>query len=292
MNKPILTACVLLCTVQFAHSQTNTFPSSGNVGIGTSSPAFSIDINQSTPAINVNGSGFGNSGASLNLLGWAGTYKNWQIGVANIGPHGLNFTPSTIAGGSSFSGPVMTIQDDGSVGIGTVFPARLLDVNGDANIGTNLIVGTSVYTNTYTAGSIAAVNFKNSSGSNIISYLSSGNVGIGTTTPSEKLSVNGNIRSQKVIVTQSGWPDYVFSPFFKLKPLSQVGQFIDQYKHLPGMPSAKKIAEEGIDVGATETVIVRKIEELTLYMIEMKKEIAILRSENAQIKRQLKKKVL
>ncbi|TMN70733.1 hypothetical protein CWB74_23720, partial [Pseudoalteromonas piscicida] len=74
------------------------------------------------------------------------------------------------------------------------------------------------------------------------------NVGIGTTNPTEKLAVNGNIRAKKLIVTQNGWPDYVFSKNYKLKPLNEVDQFIKTNNHLPDMPSAKDVEEKGLDI--------------------------------------------
>jgi len=118
----------------------------------------------------------------------------------------------------------------------------------------------------------------------LMTVLAGGNVGIGINTPSERLHINGNIRAvgnitcQKITVTQSGWPDYVFTPSFKLKPLSEVVQFIDQHKHLPGVPSAKEVEEKGIDVGAAEAILLKKIEELTLYIIAQDKRISQLES--------------
>ncbi|MFL9483959.1 hypothetical protein ACI6Q2_14365 [Chitinophagaceae bacterium LWZ2-11] len=120
-----------------------------------------------------------------------------------------------------------------------------------------------------------------------------GNVGIGTTNPSEKLSVNGNIRSKKLIVTQQGWPDYVFDSSYTLTPLAQVEQFIKNNKHLPDVPSAKEVTDKGLDVGDNQAVLLKKIEELTLYMIEhdkqMKAENDKLRNENDEIKKRLQK---
>ncbi|MBW0177579.1 hypothetical protein [Sediminibacterium sp.] len=103
--------------------------------------------------------------------------------------------------------------------------------------------------------------------------MSSGNVGIGTTTPTEKLSVNGNVRAKKIIVSQSGWPDYVFDPAYKLKPLSELSAFIQQYKHLPDMPSAKEVDEKGISVGDNQALLLKKIEELTLYIMQQETRI-------------------
>ncbi|MFY7908334.1 MAG: hypothetical protein ACOVO2_02220 [Emticicia sp.] len=99
-----------------------------------------------------------------------------------------------------------------------------------------------------------------------------GNVGIGTTTPDNKLDVLGIIRANEVIV-ETGWADYVFQKDYKLKPLSEVEAFIKENKHLPSVPSAAKIQEKGAHVAELMTKMMEKIEELTLYSIDQKKEI-------------------
>lgn len=106
-----------------------------------------------------------------------------------------------------------------------------------------------------------------------------GNVGIGTTNPAEKLSVNGNIRSKKLIVTQTGWTDYVFDSSYQLQSLTEVEQFIKTNRHLPDVPSAKEVEKEGLNVGDNQAVLLKKIEELTLYMIEMKKDNEVMKKE-------------
>lgn len=97
------------------------------------------------------------------------------------------------------------------------------------------------------------------------------NIGIGTITPTEKLTINGNILAKKLIVTQSVWPDFVFLSDYKLTPLSLIEDFIKHNKHLPDMPSEKEVLEQGLDVGQTQALLLRKIEELTLYIIEQNK---------------------
>ncbi|GAB3423650.1 hypothetical protein [Niabella aquatica] len=99
----------------------------------------------------------------------------------------------------------------------------------------------------------------------------SGNVGIGTATPAEKLSVNGKIRAKEIKVETSNWPDYVFKPSYQLMPLQEVSHFITQNGHLPGVSSAKEVEQNGIDLGANQAVLLKKIEELTLYVIEQNK---------------------
>ena len=100
------------------------------------------------------------------------------------------------------------------------------------------------------------------------------NVGIGTTAPDEKLTVKGKIHTQEVRVDMSGplVPDYVFSEDYKLKSLQEVEDYIKENKHLPEIPSAQEIEKNGLMLAEMNMNLLKKIEELTLYIIEMKKE--------------------
>ncbi len=108
-----------------------------------------------------------------------------------------------------------------------------------------------------------------------------GNVGIGTSNPTEKLSVNGHIRAKEIVV-ETGWADYVFEKAYKLKPLSEVEIFIQQNNHLPNIPSAAEIQINGLKVGEVQTKMMEKIEEMTLYIIELNKEIELLKLNDAK----------
>ncbi|MDA3616537.1 hypothetical protein [Polluticaenibacter yanchengensis] len=89
-----------------------------------------------------------------------------------------------------------------------------------------------------------------------------------------KLLVNGAIGAKRVKVTQTTfWPDYVFESNYKLASLSEVEAFIKANKHLPDVPPAAEVEKEGLDVGDTQALLLRKIEELTLYMIELNKKV-------------------
>jgi hypothetical protein len=116
-----------------------------------------------------------------------------------------------------------------------------------------------------------------------------GNVGIGTQTPTQKLSVNGTILAKKVKVSQSSidWPDYVFDSSYQLLPLQYVETYIQQYNHLPDVPSAAAVKKEGLDLGDNQAVLLRKIEELTLYIIEQNKQLETQKEVAANQKQQL-----
>ncbi|QKJ31064.1 hypothetical protein HQ865_15310 [Mucilaginibacter mali] len=106
-----------------------------------------------------------------------------------------------------------------------------------------------------------------------------GKVGIGTTTPDQLLSVNGTIHSKEVLVDLTGWPDFVFKPTYKLPALTEVKTYIDKNQHLPEIPSAQEIEQNGLNVGEMNKLLMKKVEELTLYLIEQNKRIEKLESQ-------------
>lgn len=107
--------------------------------------------------------------------------------------------------------------------------------------------------------------------------MANGNVLIGTEdakSTNYKLAVNGSaIFTRAVVKLYSAWPDYVFETSYKLPTIREVEQFIKQHKHLPGVPSAKEVEAHGLDVGENQAVLLKKIEELTLYLIQQQKEL-------------------
>ncbi|TJZ53580.1 hypothetical protein FAZ15_16200 [Sphingobacterium olei] len=100
-----------------------------------------------------------------------------------------------------------------------------------------------------------------------------GNFGIGTNSPTEKLSVNGNIRAKEIKVETANWPDYVFHKNYELTPLKDLKQFIKENGHLPEVPKAKEIEERGLSLGEMNKTLMKKIEELTLYLLQKENEM-------------------
>lgn len=90
-----------------------------------------------------------------------------------------------------------------------------------------------------------------------------------------KLSVDGKIVAKEIVVTtdEAEWSDYVFDDDYKLRPLNEVELFIEANGHLPDVPSAKEVGCEGQDLGEMNAILLRKIEELTLYVIELEKKL-------------------
>jgi len=105
-------------------------------------------------------------------------------------------------------------------------------------------------------------------------HFDGGNVGIGTNNPGvDKLAVNGNIRAKEVKVEVANWPDYVFTEKHKLLTLEEVQNHINEKGHLPNIPSAGEIEANGLEMGEINRLLIEKIEELTLYIIQQEKRI-------------------
>jgi hypothetical protein len=113
-----------------------------------------------------------------------------------------------------------------------------------------------------------------------------GNVGIGTYDPKGyKLAVAGNMIAESVKVQlQGSWADYVFDEGYKLPKLNDIESFVKEHKHLPEIPSAAQVKSEGIDLGQMNEKLLKKIEELTLHLIEKDKEIKNLQKLNLKVK--------
>ena len=184
----------------------------------------------------------------------------------------------------------MTLQKStGYVGIGTgsTSPAFKLDVDDRIRIksgpGTSAGVwfnninntATIAFMGTYDANTTGI--YGNVSGWGLLMNTNTGNVGIGTATLTSKFNVNGSIRSKEVVV-ETGWADYVFDKKYDLKPLAEVEKFIEKNNHLPGIPSAAEIEKNGLQLGDTQRKMMEKIEELTLYMIALEKEVKLLKT--------------
>jgi len=196
---------------------------------------------------------------------------------------------------SSGSGSLMRIMSDGRLGLGISTPSAQLHTTGTVRFAglsndstqTRVIVsdasGNLSYRDASTIGGSGSISGTNNylakySGTtaigNSIVYDNGTSVGIGTTNVSEpgfKLYVESGIRTRKVKVDLATWADYVFEPGYHLKGLQEVENFIRKNKHLPDMPSANTVRKEGLDLGNNQALLLQKIEELTLYLIEQDK---------------------
>lgn len=105
-----------------------------------------------------------------------------------------------------------------------------------------------------------------------------------------KIGYNGIVYAKAISVQTTGWPDYVFNPAYRLPSLAEVKAYIDRKQHLPEIPSEEEIAKNGVNLGEMNKILVKKVEELTLYLIEMKKEHEALKSLVGKLSDSLKAK--
>ena len=189
----------------------------------------------------------------------------------------------------------MRVRDDGRMGIGYNGPSYGRTIN---------IGGTGM--NFYTANEVAfggaifptdtsLILWSNSNANNyLVLQPSWGNTGVGTYTPNAKFHVNGTqliggnadrvavgynlsvagkiIAEEVKIQLKASWPDYVFGDKYKLMPIEDLEKSIRQNKHLPNIPSAAEVEKDGISLGDMNKRLIEKVEELTLYIIELKNE--------------------
>ncbi|WP_160716465.1 hypothetical protein [Chitinophaga solisilvae] len=213
---------------------------------------------------------------------WMTFKPNGYVGIGTTNPH----TIFSVSGGVTIYAPINSAGPRPALAPGTITGEirgtspgwyggddgfMRLSAGGGTNAGTKSFIDLSGYTATQPDM------FQNivmgTSGAERLRIASNGNVGIGTNNPGAKLAVNGDIKAQKIKVTTTEWPDYVFQSDYKLPGLLEVADFITAHKHLPGVPSEADVKKEGsVDVGQMNEILLRKIEELTLYMIELKKE--------------------
>jgi len=324
---------------------TNTFPASGNVGIGTAAPQSTLHLQSSaayTPSILLE---------STNTTAGSGSYvilqktKSGSLfaagdvlgtllanGISNAGSQQASYltfvvdaAPSTtyLPGALSFvthnsdgSGTEkLRITSKGKLGIGTSTPDALVQLAGyDAvtpialtmlnrsSAGTMVRLerssgaegGSLIWDNnnvvfSVQTGASIPLAFK-IGGAEQMRIDAQGNVGIGTSNPMSKLAVAGAITAKEVVVQTTGWSDYVFDTNYPLQKLDALKAAIDRDGHLPGIPSAQEVAVKGVSVGDMQAKLLAKVEESTLYILQLEQENRELRKRLDKIEQVLEKK--
>lgn len=181
----------------------------------------------------------------------------------------------------------------GYAGIGTTAPAAPLHIyngmqqlqfgTGVCNSGYTLSVGVNDDGVNFSSNSgVRGFNFKNGNGQ-LLSISWEGNVAIGSPNPKGyKLAVAGTIGARRVKVTQESWADFVFHPDYPLPALPDIAGYIEKNAHLPGIPTEKEVKENGVDLGEMNKLLLQKVEEQMLYIIQLNKQVQEL---SQQVKR-------
>ena len=222
----------------------NVFPATGNVGIGIATPGTNLVVNGNTRILSHLTIGANEDPPSFMPLMIKGSP---QIGFSDISQPTDQRLWLIINQGSKFR--ILTEKDDYSA----IQEAMVITRTG-LNINTT--------------------------------YFPTGNVGIGTSNPGTfKLAVEGKIGARGIKVTpQNPWPDYVFIKDYNLMDIQKLHEYIKINKHLPNMPSAKEVKEnDGIELGDMSTKLLVKIEELTLYVIQLKEENEAIKEKLAKL---------
>jgi len=262
-----------------------TIRGNGNIGIGTTNPQTTVDILSNNAGLFVRDPRDAEgAGATLRLQ------AGGQVQRFKFLWNDRFFIDSGEGTAEQF-----TIKRNGNVGIGTTNPQHRLEVSNGQTVlrGSAGSVALSIIEN---SSSSVGAHFTSEGANNIMfqlkrtadgltntelrtggnSYINaiSGNVGIGTNNPNQKLTVNGTIYGKEVKVDlQVPGPDYVFEKDYALLSLDKVQSFIAEHKHLPEVPSAKEMEANGINLSEMNLLLLKKIEELTLYQIEANKRI-------------------
>lgn len=162
-----------------------------------------------------------------------------------------------------------------NVGIGTNIPTETLDVRGGSRITGNVGIGIGPNSTPITKLDVR--------GNVAIGFAGQGG---GTYPHGYKLAVDGKIICIGIKVEKyQDWSDFVFDSEYELMPLDEVNSFIEQNKHLPGIPSANEIGENGYELQQMDALLLEKIENLYLYMIDLKKENDSLKKEIEMLKK-------
>lgn len=309
----ILNACALL-QVQGQ----NTFPASGNAGIGTTAPISALHVKGSV--LSENGPNSLAAARNTGFHNWVDRaygselhYLNGKWGLAVFARTDSDIRLGHYGGNENAQGNMnvkMLIQPDGKTGIGTTTPLEMLHVKGSVLAENNALSASNVrnkgfYTWTDRAYGMELHNLGGKWGLAVFARTESdirighyagadtgqaqlsikmvvrndGKVGIGAVDASKagyKLFVEEGILTEKVkvaIKTSADWSDYVFHKNYPLMSIQQVEQFIQTNGHLPGIPSAAEVVNEGIDLGKMNAKLLEKIEELTLYIIDQQKKL-------------------
>jgi hypothetical protein len=304
--KKKITFLLILIASSMVMAQNKLEPT-GNVGIGTTNPPVLLHIVTPISKYSTASPTFANIASFLSTNDASAPFglRTMLFGSGQIGTRYATLQTTDFE--SMDGGNIVFQPQAGDVGIGTTSPRARLHLNaggtnqlttalrlegGDGQLsGTSVMFASAYNGGDWLSGRIGAITtgyginygsaivFQTNNGSTVNSLsealriTSNGSVGIGTIdTKGYKLAVAGSAIATSVTVKLQGeWGDYVFKPTYKLPSLEDVKSYIDRNQHLPEMPCAAEVQKQGINLGEIVRLQMKKIEELTLYLIEQQK---------------------
>lgn len=315
-----LFCCIVLCDNCYSqYDFSKSISLSGDLLVGTNN---ADNIEGWNRYVNI----FGNEHSKLlvsssNVIAgmWAHNYGYYGAPAGGIVGTYTN-SPFTIVTSKT---PRLFISESGYVGIGTLAPITKLAVDGDISVGVfnDKISGygnklwflgadsntDALWLSRFNNGAnsselrinigddygqpndkfnVGVTHWDGDAWKSLLVVQANGNVGVGVENPTGKLDVNGVIRAKEVRVESGEWADYVFSSGYKLRSTSDIKKFINDNGHLPDIPSAEEVKMNGVSVGDMNVKLLRKIEELTLILINQDEEIKLLKHEMKKVKEQ------
>jgi len=260
----------------------------GRIGLGVSAPTVKLDV-----AGNIKASG---NITANNVTANTGTFSGSLSATNNLAVSGTSNLTGKVTTNAMLVNGLFEVKNNanivGTLGIGIGTPEATLHVAGDGKFdGTVTAVKLIV-----DELEVANVDFGSASTTEDVNFnkdlFVEGSVGIGSQKiDGYKLSVNGKIRASDDIKVypEAQWADYVFEDDYALRSLEDVESYIKENNHLPNVPSATQVKKSGIELGAMDAKLLEKIEELTLYMIALKKQNDLLQSEVEALKKSVNK---
>ncbi len=276
MKKQIILSGLFIFCASFGFGQTPSwqynssnyiYNSSGNVGIGTTSaPAEKLHVIGGIRS-------YKNGDNAINPQLYLGNTNNDRAFSFQLNSNGSSLNLWTYAPYSWNNR--FTFTTGGSLGIGTTDPQAYLHVKTPTSSGSGLIID-HLYAGAYNFGALVNVNHDQTKAL-VVQRMSGPNSG----TEVFKVWGNGtvnmkNVYAEAITVTPtslSSWPDYVFKKEYKLMPLKELEEYINKNNHLPNVPSSEEISKNGVNVYEMNKTLLEKVEEMSLYIIELKKEI-------------------
>lgn len=301
--------------------------SEGNVGVGNNEPWEKLHINgtigigkfSNTPhsGLKIEYTDGGSGTTVFKHQRWGGGFyfkrngpegERTQLFFGGAGDHYMDIYNSNNEVKIRLTTNGNTFFADGNVGIGTLTPTARFHVagsvfsnatrtntvfNGSPNADNANFIGSEGYwaLRTATDNSYNLDVYNGASPLAAMTVLQNGHVGIGTINPGDyRLAVEGKIGAREIMVTTSSFADYVFEDQYKLMSIDEVASFIKKNRHLPNIPTANEVVQNGgVNVGDMQVKLLEKVEELTLYLIEQDKKVELCHQDNIALRKEIQK---